>query len=349
MEFDRVQALFEKVRIRLLDPSVKEVLLVSPVDPDADSCMSIICFRGLLEQLGERRGVAFQCHLWAPNKPKANSVFGAVRNVFLPEDISSVLPDDRIDLCVIFDCGDFSRTKLSLEHPSLQTAAFVAFDHHPLENFPQDTVGISVAGPSTTVLIFRFFSFCGVDVSADTATCLFVGLACDTGKFGNALATAEAFEMAALLMRAGARSKEVFSAMMARHPVRRFQAQMLARRNIWFSQDLRLAFLWFSQRDLELWGATTEDVLALEYELRTVAGVEVVARYYERSELKDWYCSLRSYGGCVTAEDIASAFGGGGHRQAAAFALAKGSPDFRRPGTLFNEISRFLSEKNESP
>ena len=65
----------------------KSIVLASPRDPDADSCMSILAFREFLDWLGKKHGKEFQVVCFAPNLPEPNSLFDTVRALGDPREV----------------------------------------------------------------------------------------------------------------------------------------------------------------------------------------------------------------------------------------------------------------------
>jgi phosphoesterase RecJ-like protein len=95
-----------------------------------------------------------------------------------------------------------------------------------------------------------------------------------------------------------------------------------------------------TQAMLKKHGADLLDSESLAERARDIEGVKGSALYKEDVDL--WRVSLRSRGGVVDVSVIAAAFGGGGHKPAAAFRWRK---DF---ATLQQELREAISKALES-
>lgn len=327
----------------------RNILLVSPEDPDVDSCACIFAFREFLRWQRKTLEKDFGCRIFAPNLPEPNTLFEAFRPLGDPlKDIHTAPPKGNTDLCVIFDYGNFGRTSLAQwaeEHPH---TFFIGFDHHPqVPHFPKNGLQIVEATPSATALLYFFFQRANFPINPDVATCLLAGLFADTSRFTNDLASRSplAFEIGAELMYKGARLGDLVALTRHKMSLASFHAQTAARGKIRFDGETGLGFLSFSQKDLLEWRATTKDILPILGLLNQITELKVAAAYFEKENGK-WYGSLRG-----TAEKnirvnrIAEQFvfegrGGGGHAYAAGF-TSQDSPD-----AIFEKLRALLNEKS---
>lgn len=267
-------------------------------------------------------------------------------------DIQTGVPQPTPDLIVAFDYGQFKRLRLDA---ILKDVLCIGFDHHPPgkneSDFPKSGIEIcDPTAPSTTALLYRFFQWfispfqiqTEIWLTPELAECLLVGLMADTSKLTNKLTSQEALELAATLTRAGADYHGVLESMQMKVSRSAFNAQMKARDRIFIDMNLGLAFIHFSQRDLQDWGGVSaKDILPLHGVMQNIEGVQVAAAYYERPD-GTWYCSLRNKSGKgVNVGEIARRLAkpeGGGHDYAAGFT------SYEAPNTVFKNISRLLVE-----
>lgn len=335
---------FDEVVAHIIIPSTKTILLASPEKPDPDSVASMLAFRDYLRWKADCRGKKFQCRLYAPEKPTENSLYKFMKPLGDPYAlITTKLPVSRIDVCVIFDYGDFKRTHTQplSERIAEHKTFFIGFDHHPSRGgFPEHGLEIiDEHAPATTALLYRFFKQEKFPMSADVATCLLAGLAADTGKFGNSLANAEAFETAGALMRLGAQYQEVASAMLRPVTLARLRAQCNAFPFVEIDETAECAFLGFSRKNLAEWNATEKDMLSLRDALKNTPEIKISVAYYELQN-GEWYGTIRTKQGVsATAEEIANHFGGGGHAHEAGFSSAKTPEEIKR------EIKKLIKTK----
>lgn len=319
---DSLAECFDEVSARIVTANTKTILLVSPEKPDPDSVSSMFAFREYLRWKADCLGKKFQYQLYAPDALAENTLYEFIQPLGDPAQlIKSHLPQSPIDLCILFDYGDAARTHT--DSLATQKTYFIGFDHHPkTKGFPSPGIEIiDEHAPSTTALLYRFFKHEEFPINADVATCLFTGLAADTGKFGNSLTNAEAFETAGALIRCGARHQEIISAMQPHTTLARFRAQLHILPLVHIDEKNEFTFLWFSGENLEQWGATEKDMLALRDTLKNIDEIKIAIAYYKLPEGNgNWYGTIRTKKGArITAEEIAKHFGGGGHEHAAGF------------------------------
>ena len=302
---------------------VKNALLVSPEMPDPDSILSMLAFREFLYRHRTIYGEKISCELYCPHALPPNALYQTAQPLCGTFEIFTQQCPDRIsDLCVLFDYGAFARTHIDIARAKDDTF-FLGFDHHArVPGFPANGLEvIDEEAPSTTALLWKFFRYVKFRPNPDVATILLAGLAADTGKFTNSLASAESFEIAGQLMRQGARYAEIIDLMQPHMTHAAFIARAIAANRLWFNEDdpAGLAFLWFSQKDLKTWHAEEKDILPLMGQIQNIKGVRMAAIYHE-CEPPLWHCSVRTNPGCnIMAVDIAKQLGGGGHAHAAAF------------------------------
>lgn len=300
------------------------VLLVSPEDPDADSCTSMLAFEEFLRWLGTKEQKKFGCRLYAPERPRPSPLLKAV-GVTIEEKVKTELPRHTIpDICILFDYGDFRRTRLN----SLKNSHtfFLGFDHHPkseTSRFPEKN-GLEIIDetPSNTALLFRFFQHVNYPIPPDVATYLLIGLIADTGRLSNssAISNPDAFTLTGELMKLGGRLDTIYEAMQNPLPLSKFRAQQtaLAERLV-IDESLGLAFLHFTNEDLARWNATPEDIMPLMSRLRHIEEIRV-AVIYSKLPNDEWQAGLRTNPKRgISVREIALEFGGGGHEQAAGF------------------------------
>lgn len=321
----------------------KNILLVSPENPDPDSVECLLSFRRFLQWYAEKHKTELVIHLFAPTPVFPNSVYAVTEDLGDPcADILTEIPQVKFDLCVLFDYARFSRA--GLESLINSGVMFVGFDHHkPEDELPPDSIAvIDIDAPSTTAILVQFFQYAGFPIDPLTATSLLIGILTDTGKLTNPLTSPDALEIAAKLFRKGGKFLEIMALMKGRVTLAGFQAQQKIRERIEIDTQTGIGFFWFSQKDLREFGATQAEVLAILGILQNTEGINVATAYYELPN-GEWQCSLRS--NLVNGKPIlpiAEKLGGGGHETSAGFKIND------RPDTVFERIIKTVAELNFS-
>ena len=156
----------------------------------------------------------------------------------------------------------------------------------------------------------------GGTITPQIANCLYTGISTDTGCFRYASATAESYRIAADLIEAGADNGRINRVMFETKTKTYARLERLALESMRFYLDERVAIITVTQEMYHLTGSNEQETEGLAPLTRQIEGVEVGITIREKP---DGTCkaSLRTFES-VNAAEIAKAFGGGGHPQAAA-------------------------------
>ena len=235
-------------------------------------------------------------------------------------------PDPQVDdaVFVALECPSTERIS-GYGEAAKRARILVNIDHHPDNRVYGDINVILPEAPSTTAIIMGLADDLGVVIDADTATCLYVGLVTDTGRFQYDNTTAEAFELAARLVTLGAEPHRVFQEIYERvgYGALRLLGVILARAE--YLPNDRLIWSIIRQEDLNENGADMRDSESFIDFLRSVNGAQAAMLVKEHEEGR-YRISLRSRGK-VDVSRIAHLKGGGGHRNAAGFTMNASLPE----------------------
>jgi len=290
-----------------------QVLLVCHVNPDGDALGSMLGFGLGLRRLGFTSVQA--------TFPEPFEVAEPFR--FLPGLDLLVAPAEAVpkpDLAISFDAA--SEGRLGELGPALSAAPeWIVLDHHISNTgfgthrlvYPQSAATAEIAA--------RLLERMGVEIDPEIATCLYVGLATDTGSFKFDATTPEVFSLAARLVSAGAQPGDVARRVFDTRPfqVIRLLSEVLARAELDPSAaDGRgLVSAYATMEDLHRYAQPVHVLESFMDVVRTAAEADV-ACLVKPLEPGKWAVSLRSKGATDVAA-VAVALGGGGHRLAAGF------------------------------
>lgn len=282
----------------------RRVLVLAHRDPDGDAIGSVLGLMHLLKGTGKqvhahRSGVVGQEYAFLPGLE------------LVREDLPAA---QEVDLAVLLDCHEPARAG-RLAEPFLQALPRVAvLDHHMGTAGFGDPRWVDPGMAATAQMIALLAGEMGLPMGKEAATCLFVGLQTDTGRFSYSNTTPQALKVAAGLVAAGAEpwaiTQEAYSTSLAR-------LRLFARvtQGLRLMADGRLALATAKAQDLEELGCPPSDLDRVVEEYRAIRGVEVAALVKE-IDGHSVKASLRSRGR-VDVGAIALALGGGGHHNAA--------------------------------
>jgi phosphoesterase RecJ-like protein len=294
-------------------------LLTSHVNPDGDAIGSELGLARLLRKLGKGAVV------W--NRDVTPTVYRPLpgsERIHNGEEPPAGFPE-KFDAIIVLECPSPDRTGLEAHLTALPV---INIDHH-LGNQHYGTVNwVDSAAPAVGEMVYRLAQGLKVALDPETAGCLYLTLVTDTGGFRYSNATAAAFEAAASLVRDGAHPEQVAQWLYESQPVAvmRLLCQMLG--TLELHEGGRVATARLTQEMFQRAGAESGDSEGLIDHPRSIAGVEAVALVRERED-GTHKVSLRSRGE-VDVEKIARHHGGGGHRNAAGFAMTGDGEEIRQ-------------------
>lgn len=215
---------------------------------------------------------------------------------------------------ITVDSGDLQRLGSKITQYKFKEIWNV--DHHQSNTRFGKYNFIDVKAGSTGQVVTELLQACkGFKLTKDIAQNVFCTLSTDTGSFKYSNSTPEVFNLAAALVKAGAKPDVISQALYETYSQKRLVILEKVLKTLRFEYDGKLAKIFLTQEDLENAQATTDDTEEFINFPRGVEGVKVVAMLKENHST-EWKLSLRSRGG-VDVLKIAQKFGGGGHKLAA--------------------------------
>ncbi len=284
--------------------SRQRFLLVGHVRPDGD------CIGG---QAALARGLAaLGKHVQILNPDPPDRVFDylARRQPFGAYDGGGV-PEH--DVCVLLDFNELSRCGALAEPLARARSKKLVIDHHPYQGKPWwDARFVDVTAAATGLLVHRILKLLEVEPDEVAAAAIFTSIVADTGWFRYSNTDAEAFAVAAELVRRGVDPSRIYAAVFQRRAASEPVALAAVLARVEYHAGGRLAVV---DQPLTEGAPVLEDADPLLDFLRSVGAVEVVLylREVEPGKLK---LSARSKTD-FDVNALARRFGGGGHVKAA--------------------------------
>ncbi|MHB0976041.1 MAG: DHH family phosphoesterase [Candidatus Aquicultorales bacterium] len=288
---------------------VEKVAVATHVDPDGDAVGALLGMALILRKMG--KDVAVLWHEGQPFPPQY--VFLAGKNLL------SEGPKDT-EAFVVLDCGSPGRLG-SLLDTVKSAQVLINIDHHPDNTGFNEYKAINVVrsdASSTCEIVYDFAKTAGVGIEADAALCLYVGIVTDTGRFQYSNTSAATHEIVADLIRIGKINvTEVFHKVFEQLSYGSLKLMSAVVNSAVLLKESKLIYSVVTRGLIESTGGKLEELETLIDYLRMVRDADVAALVKEVPG-GDLRVSLRSKGG-VDVSAIARVFGGGGHRNAAAY------------------------------
>jgi phosphoesterase RecJ-like protein len=213
------------------------------------------------------------------------------------------------------DCGAADRLG-RLEPVARRAACLINIDHHPGNDDFGDLNAVVTTASSSAELVARLLVDLGAAIDTEIATCLYVGIVTDTGRFQYTNSSSETLRLAADLLDRGVRAPEIAQAIFESQSFGylKLVGRVLERASLFAAE--RFVYSWLSRADLEDTGVGVAETDGLIDAVRSTRAADVAAMFKEQPDGR-WRVSLRSKGPSVGA--VARARGGGGHELAAGF------------------------------
>lgn len=295
-----------KEAVDLIETS-KRVLIVSHHRPDGDSLGASVALHFALRQMGKQTVMA--CNDEIPWRLK-----------FIPETDEFVkeFDLDDFDLIIINDAGAYHMTGFHNKYPDFlsKKIPIINIDHHS-SNEKFGTVNIiDTHSSSTTMIIWRMLKNMPVKITKDMAFALLTGIYSDTGSFIHSNTTKETFEIAGEIARMGIRVCDIAKPL--------FKESTMSQLKLWgfilenmHKNDKQVYSSVVTLDDFKNIGAHSSDTGGIVDLMNTVPDAAFTMLLAEDDgEVK---ASLRTQRDDVNVSDIASQFGGGGHKKASGF------------------------------
>jgi bifunctional oligoribonuclease and PAP phosphatase NrnA len=275
--------------------TLEGVAVTTHVGADGDAIGASAALVRLMHRLG---AAAVFCHAEA---------VPAYLAWLLPDETLREMPPDH-DLLVA-DTSRADRTGV----PVPEAGARLNVDHHEDNPLYAEYNLVRPSAAATAEIVADLYAALEVPIDRPAAEALYVGIRTDTGGFNFRNISPRAHELVADLLRAGVVPAEINERINRRGSIEQLRIVGVSLANAVLYGDALISTV--ENSDYERTGATELDSKESIDQLRTVAGVDVVAHLREVPEGTKG--SLRSE--TVDVGKIARRFGGGGHRLAAGY------------------------------
>jgi phosphoesterase RecJ-like protein len=286
------------------------VVLSGHVQPDADALGSTLALAEGLRRQGARVYATFPGPFTLPES--LGWLPGAA--TLLPATEVPPRPDVFVSL-------DASSTGRLGELAGLLEGAgtSVVVDHHASNPGFGDVRVVHAGAPATVALVAGLLDGLGVEWDTQLATCLYAGLAADTGSFRFGNTEPGTHELAARLLRTGIDHAAISQRLFDTAPFGwlRLLSLVTGRAQLEPAVGAGLVWTWATTAEARDCGVAGDQLEALVDVVRSTQEADV-ACVLKGQDDGSWVVSLRSRGATDVAR-VALALGGGGHRAAAGY------------------------------
>lgn len=278
--------------------------IATHISPDGDGLGSALALSSALESMGKKTLVY--------DKDEVPELY-----LFLPghERFVKAIPgaETPISNLILVDCNEPERA--GLENFRITNSAVI--DHHETLNSFGDIKWIEPHAAATGLMVYYLIKELGLKITKEIAANLYTAIAIDTGTFRYNNTTSEVLRASAELVEAGAEPANIAVALYETWSDRRFKLLIRTLATLEIKGDVALIHV--TKEMFEATGSFPEDTESFAVFPRRIKHVNAVAFFMEMPDSR-WKISLRSRG-VYNVADIAQAFNGGGHRNAAGYKI----------------------------
>jgi phosphoesterase RecJ-like protein len=279
-------------------------LITGHINPDGDALGSALAFKLILDSKGIDSDVSFDIKGNVPSNLN-----------HLPIELIMDKPKENYDSIYVFDCGNSERLG-DLEDLAFNAKRVIVVDHHINPSFGDIQI-IDSSAASTTQVLFREILSANIDIDKNIANCLMTGLITDTGRFQYSNTDNEVFEIASKLMLSGAELTSISDNIYGSIPMNAIKLQSEVLNRIELHEEEELVVSYVLQDDYLNYNIESSETDFLIDSIRLVKESSVALLLKEQKD-KSFKGSLRSRNE-LDVQQIASIFGGGGHKAASGF------------------------------
>jgi phosphoesterase RecJ-like protein len=318
--------LYEKAK-QLIDEA-QNVLVISHRKPDADTLGAALCFRIYLRKLHKNTTLA------CIDKPNNRFSFFPYINEFVQDfDLK------KYDLMIFLDAGASYMTNFHLKYPDLfkTNIPILNIDHHASNDFYGKINIVVPEAASTTAIIYKMFTYLGIEIDEKMASCLLAGIYSDTGSFMHSNTNQEVLNISSDLMNKGAQVADITQSL--------FNLNLVSTLKLW-GKVLERAYITsdnvvmsvVKERDYKEANAEPDQLSGIIDYLNMIPDSKFAVLINEdlNGNVKG---SFRTRREGIDLSRIAAVFGGGGHPKASGFSM---------PGRLQEEVHYNIVSDNMS-
>lgn len=237
------------------------------------------------------------------------------------------------DVIVVVDTATTARVNVPGKWESIADKPIINIDHH-ITNPDYGRINWVVDHASSTCeLIYRLLIAAGWPVDPRTASILYAGIYSDTGGFSLPNATADAFDAAAGLVRAGADIERVGARISRSQEPHEFDLLRTVYHNTRLAADGRVAYSTISHEEMRAAGCTADDIDDQVSVPRLLSRIQI-AMLFSEGERGVIRINLRGEGRTPVLP-LAQKLGGGGHTYSAGVRIR---------GTMEQVVDRVIEE-----
>jgi phosphoesterase RecJ-like protein len=276
-------------------------VLSSHSRPDGDSIGSQLAMAYALRALGKSVRVF--------NKDRAPApllAFPGVADIEVADAVSGAY-----DVSIIMECSDLARTGVA----GLDRGVVINIDHHPGNSEYGQINWFDSSAAACGEMVFDLIVALGVPLTVEIATHVYLAILTDTGSFHYSSISPRTFEICREALEAGVNPVQVARNVYDSNNMGRLKLFGAVLSAMQIDPSGRIAIVYLDHAMAAAAGGTYEDTEGLINLPLTVKEIQAVV-FFKQGDGQEYRVSMRSKGE-IDIGQVAKAFGGGGHKNAA--------------------------------
>lgn len=294
--------------------SSNKIVILSHQRPDGDAVGSSLSLYAFLSSIGKDVDVILE---------NSSPIFRFLKNY------SSIKLDSQreYDLAIAVDCSSKERIG-QVSNIFSRAKKTICIDHHLTNTNYCDINYVEPETSSCSQIIYYLLKDKGILINEEIGEAILLGVLTDTNGFSNNNVDANTLSLASDLVKNGIDLYKIYSLVLRQKTKSQYLLSKLASERLEFFADGKIAFTYITKEDFLNLNANVGDHEGIVDIGRDIEGVEVSIFIRE----DDGYRFALRSNGKVSVNEIASLFGGGGHKMAAGGVL----------NTEFNDVKERL-------
>jgi bifunctional oligoribonuclease and PAP phosphatase NrnA len=289
-------------------------LLTSHARPDGDSIGSQLAMAFALEALGKQVRIVN-----ADAAPEHYQDFPGMDRIEIAGSASA-----DVDAVIVMECSDLTRTGVT----GLDGAFLINIDHHAGNRLYGAVNWHDESAAACGEMVFDLIRELGVPLTLEIATHVYLAILTDTGSFHHSNITPRTFDICRQAVEAGVNPAAMARRVFDSNSFGKLKLIGALLDSMELLDDGRLALLYMDDAMLEACNCTNNDTEGLINLPLTAREIQAVV-FFKVGPAGEVRVSMRSKYD-VDVRQVAGAFGGGGHKNAAGFTVT-GSLEEVRP------------------
>lgn len=232
---------------------------------------------------------------------------------------------NKADVIFILDISELSRLGSMRRAIEESPAKRICIDHHASNNFPGDILYADETAAATGELIKKLIDRSDEELTIEMAEALYVALLSDTGCFRFSNTNADAHQLGADLLKAGANHEKIYHHLYENNSWEKTRLYTLALSSLKQEAEGLIASMIITREMIGQSKASYEEIDGFADFARNIKGVLISILFVELKN-SDIKISFRSSSD-VPVNKLAGELGGGGHKNASAAVIEDGSLD----------------------